>query len=64
MLYFIVIWISVSAVILATSWYASTVLKQYWPEWWQRVVVDMDPAYKAYDSRFTAHASGQRRVPR
>lgn len=42
-LYFIVLWLSASVVILATGWYAAASLKQLWPEWWRQVVVDVDP---------------------
>lgn len=50
-LYFFVIWFSASVVILATGWYVSTVLKQFCPGWWQRVVVDIDPYFEAKRNR-------------
>ena len=33
-------WLSLSAVIMATSWYFATTVRHYCPEWWRRVVVD------------------------
>jgi hypothetical protein len=46
-LYFSVVWVSASVVILATGWYVSTILKVYCPGWWRRVVVDFDPYVEA-----------------
>ena len=63
-LYIMVVWVSVSVVILATCWYAGAVLKQFWPEWWQQVVVDTDPDFEANDHGFAACSSGQRKKVR
>jgi hypothetical protein len=63
-LYVMVVWVSASVVIVATGWYAAAVLKQLWPEWWQQVVVDMDPYFEANDNSFTARSSGQRHTTR
>lgn len=38
-----VIYLSLDVVIIATAWYAATIIKERWPDWWQRVVVDDEP---------------------
>jgi hypothetical protein len=35
-----VIWLSFDIVLLSTGWYASLIIKQFWPDWWQRLVVN------------------------
>lgn len=35
----VAIWLSLDILIIATSWYVALTIKQFWPEWWQRVVV-------------------------
>lgn len=35
---FIVIWLCIDLVVLATGWYAVTTLKRYFPDWWQRAI--------------------------
>ena len=37
------LWFGVSSLIIATGWYAALVVPQFWPDWWKRVVVDVDP---------------------
>ncbi|MFQ5612725.1 MAG: hypothetical protein ACE5H9_11395 [Anaerolineae bacterium] len=36
----LVIWFAINVVILATSWYATTVIKPRFPEWWKRNIID------------------------
>lgn len=38
-----VIYLSLDVFIIATAWYAATVIKERWPGWWKRVVVDDEP---------------------
>lgn len=38
-----VVWLSVDIVLLATVWYVAVIVKQLWPDWWSRVVIDIDP---------------------
>ena len=38
----VVIWLSIDILIIATGWYAATVIKPNFPNWWRRVVVDDD----------------------
>jgi hypothetical protein len=40
---FMVLWVGVSLVVLATGWYISNVIPRLWPAWWRRVVVDIEP---------------------
>lgn len=35
-----VVWIGIDILIVATIWYAITVIKPYWPTWWKRHVMD------------------------
>jgi hypothetical protein len=44
LLKFLLIWLSIDVVIIATGWYAVTVIKPYFPNWWRRAVVDDAPA--------------------
>jgi hypothetical protein len=39
----VVVWLSFDIVLLSTCWYASLIIKQFWPEWWQRRVITIDP---------------------
>ena len=39
----IVIWFSIDVVIIATGWYAVNVIKPHFPNWWRRVIVDVEP---------------------
>ncbi len=40
---FAVLWLSIDIIIFASSWYAITVIKPRSPDWWRRVIVDIDP---------------------
>ncbi|NIP25690.1 MAG: hypothetical protein GWO38_18195 [Phycisphaerae bacterium] len=40
-----VIWIGIDILIVATIWYAVTVIKPYWPTWWRRIVIDERMAF-------------------
>ena len=48
LLKFTVIWLSIDILIFASSWYAVTVIKPRWPNWWKRVVVDVDPEFNTF----------------
>ena len=39
----VILWFAVSILIIATSWYAARVIPIFWPDWWKRVVVDVEP---------------------
>jgi len=41
----ITIWFGISVVVIATGWYLAVTIPTYWPEWWERVVVDIEPDY-------------------
>ena len=36
-------WVSLSVLIIATSWYLTVTIAARWPEWWKQIVVDLDP---------------------
>ena len=38
-----ILWFSLSILIVATGWYAARVIPLFWPQWWRRVVVDTEP---------------------
>jgi hypothetical protein len=40
-----ILWFSFSVVVIATGWYAAMVIPVFWPDWWRRVVVDVEPDY-------------------
>ena len=40
---FTVIWLSIDVLIMIIVWYASTILKPRFPEWWRQVIVDDEP---------------------
>ena len=43
---FVVIWLSIDIVVLATAWYAVNTLKQYFPDWWERVIAcEVEPDF-------------------
>ena len=47
---FIIIWLNIDLVILATSWYAVYTLKRYFPRWWEKVIaceVEADLAFQS-----------------
>ena len=44
-LQFLLIWLSVDIVVIATGWYSVTTLKPNFPNWWKRVIADMEPNY-------------------
>ncbi len=37
------IWLTISLLVLATGWYLSTLVPRLWPDWWRRVVIDLEP---------------------
>ncbi len=39
------IWVSSSVVIIATGWYARTIIKILWPNWWEREIVGYIPEF-------------------
>ena len=41
-----VIWLSLDILIIATAWYASTVIRPYFSNWWRQVVIDNEPTFK------------------
>jgi len=51
LLKFVVLWLSIDVVIIATAWYAATLIKPQWPNWWRRVVVDEDPTNRVVSWR-------------
>ncbi len=38
-----IIWLSTSIFLMATGWYLAIVIQPRYPNWWQRVVVDVEP---------------------
>jgi hypothetical protein len=40
LLKFLVIWLSIDIIIIATVWYCNSTLKPFCPDWWRRVIVD------------------------
>ena len=45
-LYLLVIWLSFDIIVVATAWYAWAVIAPRYPNWWKRVVVDVEPDYQ------------------
>ena len=45
---FTVIWLSIDILIFATSWYAITVIRPRWPNWWKQVIVDVEPEFNNF----------------
>jgi len=41
---FAVFWAAIDLFMIATGWYAVTVIKPKFPDWWKRTIVDMVPA--------------------
>ncbi len=39
------LWLSIDIVIIATAWYGITTLKPHFPNWWKRVIADVEPNY-------------------
>jgi len=37
---FIIIWLSLDIVIIATGWYFVYTIRPVFPDWWRRVIVD------------------------
>ena len=45
-LQFIVVWLCIDVVVIATSWYAVTTIKRYFPNWWARVIAyEVEPDF-------------------
>lgn len=42
----VVLWFSFDVILVATCWYAATVIRPYCPNWWERVIVGTDPEIK------------------
>lgn len=38
-----IVWAGLSTMIMATCWYLVTTIKPLCPDWWRRVVVDIEP---------------------
>ncbi len=45
LLNFVVIWLSISLFVVATSWYTAKTIAPRCPNWWKRVVVDFEPDF-------------------
>ena len=43
LLKFIVIWLSLDILIIATAWYGLTTIQPLCPNWWRRVIADDYP---------------------
>ena len=43
LLQLIVLWFGSSILVIATGWYAATVIPVFWPNWWRQVVIDVEP---------------------
>lgn len=39
----VILWFAVSLFVVATGWYASSLVPRLWPGWWREVVVDIEP---------------------
>ena len=50
---FLVIWVAIDIVIIASGWYLVNVVKPRYPGWWRRMVVDEEPAYVASHKRLS-----------
>ena len=40
---FSVLYFSFSIFVIATCWYIAPIIEARWPDWWRRVIVDIDP---------------------
>lgn len=45
LLIFIVLWISISIITIATSWYFAETIRPFFPKWWKRYVADDEPQF-------------------
>ena len=43
LLEFAVLWLSAGVFIVATSWYAATIIERRWPDWWRQHIVGDAP---------------------
>ena len=43
---FIILWLSLDIIIVATGWYMVTTIKPRCPNWWRRTIVDDEPIYR------------------
>lgn len=43
LLKFLVIWTSIDVLVIATGWYARSVIKAQFPIWWKRAICDDGP---------------------
>lgn len=43
LLKFLITWLSIDVVVIATGWYANNVVRVYFPNWWKRVICDDQP---------------------
>jgi hypothetical protein len=47
-----ILWLSIDLVVVSTLWYLSLTIRQLWPDWWRKVIVDTikpDFADELYD---------------
>ncbi len=44
LLKFLITWLSIDVVVIATGWYINTVARVYFPNWWKQVICDDLPA--------------------
>ncbi len=43
LLNFLITWLSIDVVLIATGWYANKVVRAYFPNWWKQVIWDDPP---------------------
>jgi uncharacterized protein involved in cysteine biosynthesis len=62
---FIVIWLSVDIVIIATGWFTVSTIKTFFPNWWERVVaseVDTDLEFETDEIEISGYMADPKAV--
>lgn len=50
---FLIVWLSIDVVIIATGWYGITTIKRVSPYWWEQVIAcEVEPRFKMKPERF------------
>lgn len=58
-----VIWFSFDILVIATAWYAVSVIKPRCPNWWKQVIVDSEPKSECANSSYRTESPQYHHFP-
>lgn len=47
----VVLWVSFDIVTISTAWYVGSIVQARWPQWWERVIIGVEPHFEEVSFR-------------